>query len=317
MENKINQNLSLNKNNNKSFLFSTSLIFDQNIDKLWLYLRDLSSEAFNVDFLDDFKFIKGDNTWTIGNISSIYWVGVTHITIKCKSIKVDRTRKKIKWKFKCDIGIQYYKSITLYRVTESGQTLVKVCVSRTKKKNSLVDHSQGFKYYLELQYNLLMKQKKYLQSIKNDIISYESCIINENYIKLWKYLIDLNNMSELTSSFSTNLVSNGPINEVGTFIKFYDKNLKKVIFLKVIKYENSTNKKIWIFRLEKIGIENLNVPKIIEIKICIINNNKTQLSFMHKFSYDSNPNYISEFIINMKNILKKIKDREKVLLDEI
>ena len=50
----------------------------KNIDKLWLYLRDLSFETTNIDFLDNFKYIKGDNTWTIGNICSIYWVGVTH-----------------------------------------------------------------------------------------------------------------------------------------------------------------------------------------------------------------------------------------------
>ena len=120
-----------------NFLFSTSLIFDENIDKLWLYLRDLSQEASNIDFLDDFKFIKGDNTWTVGNICSMYWVGVSHITIKCKSIKVDRTRKKIRWKFKCDIGINYYKTLVLYRITQNGKTLVKSYFTRTKKRNKL------------------------------------------------------------------------------------------------------------------------------------------------------------------------------------
>ena len=61
-----------------SFLFSTSLIFDENIDKLWLHLKDLSAETKIVDFLDNFKFIKGENTWTSGNTFSIYWIGVSN-----------------------------------------------------------------------------------------------------------------------------------------------------------------------------------------------------------------------------------------------
>ena len=65
-----------------SFLFSTSLIFDENIDKLWLHLKDLSAETKIVDFLDNFKLIKGENTWTSLNNFSLYWIGVSNIEIK-------------------------------------------------------------------------------------------------------------------------------------------------------------------------------------------------------------------------------------------
>ena len=70
-------------NKDDYFLFSTSLIFEENIDKLWLYLKDLSAETKNIEFLDNFKLIKGENTWTIGNIFSLYWVGVSNIEIIC------------------------------------------------------------------------------------------------------------------------------------------------------------------------------------------------------------------------------------------
>ena len=66
-----------------SFLFSTSLIFEENIDKLWLFLKDVSAETKVVDFLDNFKFINGENTWTPGNIFSLYWIGVSNIEVKC------------------------------------------------------------------------------------------------------------------------------------------------------------------------------------------------------------------------------------------
>ena len=136
MESK-NRKSSKNKEKDDSYLFSTSLIFDENIDKLWLYLRNLSAESKNIDFLDEFKFIKGDNTWSPGNIFSMYWVGVSKIKIKCISVKVDRMRKKIKWKFKCDIGINYYKTLILFRITQSNKTLVKIIIERTEKKKQI------------------------------------------------------------------------------------------------------------------------------------------------------------------------------------
>ena len=42
-------------------LFSTSLIFEQNIDTLWLYLRDLNSIIKANDFFENLQFIKGNN----------------------------------------------------------------------------------------------------------------------------------------------------------------------------------------------------------------------------------------------------------------
>ena len=110
----------------------------------------MSFETSNIDFLDDFKYIKGDNTWTVGNICSMYWAGVTHLTAKCMTVKVDGTRKKIKWKFKSDIGIDYYKSLTLFRITQNGKTLVKSHFTRTENKNNLIDFSQTLNYYSNL-----------------------------------------------------------------------------------------------------------------------------------------------------------------------
>ena len=60
MNSKVKKKYSYNKED--YFLFSTSLIFDENIDTLWLYLKDLTEETKNIEFLDNFKFIKGENT---------------------------------------------------------------------------------------------------------------------------------------------------------------------------------------------------------------------------------------------------------------
>jgi len=306
MENKKNQSEYLKNKKDNSFLFSTSLIFDENIDKLWLYLRDLSNEVSNVDFLDDFKYIKGNNTWTVGNICSFYWVGVSHLQVKCKYINVNRTRKKIKWKLICDIGINYYKTLILYRITQSGKTLVKANFSRTKKQNDLIDFKQTLNYYTDLQKNILLQQSKYLQNLKKEYILYESCIINEYYLKIWNCLIDFKILHQIFPNIYKNIEYRGQINEIGSFIKFFDENLKKVIYYKVIGYQMSIQKKNWICRLESIGSDNIDIPKIIEYKMRIINKNKAQLSTLYKFSYNSNPDYIKKFEIIKKDVLKKI-----------
>ncbi len=322
MENKKNQSEYLKKKKDNSFLFSTSLIFDENIDKLWLYLRDLSNEVSNLDFLDDFKYVKGNNTWTVGNIFSLYWVGVSHIQVKCKYINVNRTRKKIKWKFICDIGISYYKTLILYRITQSGKTLVKVNFARTKKKNELIDVGQTLNYYRELQNNILLQHLKYLQNLKKEYILYESCIINistcgkevyfsnneiyEYYLKIWNCLIDFKIWPQISPNIYKNIEYRGQTNEIGSFIKFYDENLKKVIYYKIIGYEMSIQKKNWLCRLESIGSDNINIPIIIEYRIRIINKKKAQLSTLYKFSYNSNPDYIKQFEIIKKEVLKKI-----------
>ena len=299
-----NNNLAKNKKDD-SFLFSTSLIFNQNIDELWLYLRDLEAEVSNLDIIDDFKYIKGINTWTVGNIFSFYWVGVSHLRIKCKDIKVETMKKQIKWKFECDIGLNYYKTLNLYRITQSEQTLVKVIFSRTKKKNNLIDFSQTINYYSNLHFEILNHHAKYLQSIQDNVILYQSCIINENYKLIWK-LINIKELSEIISNFVTNIEFKGAINEIGSFMKYYDKHLKRNIFLKVTDYDNFNNKKCWLFRLEAIGSNVNNIVNIIEFKLIKINDFKTHTSLLYKFRKNSNSYYIKNFDINSKTIFKNI-----------
>ena len=299
------------KNNEKddAYLFSTSLIFDENIDKLWLYLRNLSAESKNVDFLDEFKYIKGDNTWTPGNVFSMYWVGVSKIEIKCISTKVDRMRKKIKWKFKCDIGINYYKTLILFRITQNNKTLVKIIIERTEKKNNLIDSSQSINYYSKLQFQILEQQSKYLQNVKKDLISYGSCIINQNYKKVWNYLNDFKTINVLTPIPIKDINFNGPIYKEGVFIKFlYEfEKIKKTVYVKVVKYQISEIKKTGLIRLETIGTNNINMPRLSEFKIFIINENKVQLSFNHIFPYNSDSNVFAQFTIKKDERIKNIK----------
>ena len=298
----------LNSKKDESLLYSTSLIFDQNIDKLWLYIRDLNSEAKNIDYMEKFQYIKGDNTWTPGNICSINWIGLTHLELKCISTKVDRTKKIIKWKGKGDIGINFYKILSLYRITQTGKTLVKSTILRTEKKNELIDITQSLNYYLNLEFKILLSISNYLKNLHEDIISYESCIINKNYLNVWKFICDFRKMSNISPFYRTNLEYNTSSIKLGSFIKFYIDKLKVTIFMKFVCIETFKKKKTWLIRLETIGANIENLPKLIEYKITIINDNKTQLSILHKFPYNMNQEILKKFEINKKEFLKKYKE---------
>ena len=305
-------------NKKDSFLFSTSLIFDENIDELWLYLKDLSVEAKNIDFLDNFKFIKGDNTWTIGNIFSLYWVGVSNIEITCISTKVTRMKKKIKWKFNCDIGINYYKTMILYRISADDKTLVKLNVYRCAK-NNLIDSNSQLDYYLNLQHNILISQSKYLQNLKKQKSAFQSFILNNNYLKIWKFITNLENLSHLFPKTINKIEYNGPFNQIGSFFKFYHYNSKKTIFFKITEFSTPTNKKTYKCRYETIGADIGHFPQIIEIQITIISTNKTFISCFYSFDAKIDNKEINIFQLNLKilinNIIKYINENNAQFLD--
>ena len=221
--------------NENGHLFSTSLIFEQNIDALWLYLKDLSNTIKAMDFFENLQFIKGNNTWNEGNRFSFNWIGLTHLEAKVIGIKSTSNKKIIIWKAKGDIGINFYKTLCLYRITKNNKTLVKSIISRTEHKNELIDFSDSRNYYLNTEFNILENTSKLLNNIKKDTISYESCIINVNYLKVWEFIIDLKKLSEIAPNIGSKIEYCGEKLKVGSFLKYYINELNKIVFFKITK----------------------------------------------------------------------------------
>ena len=288
-----------------SNLLTTSLIFDQNIDALWLYLKDFNNTVKAMDFFENLQFIKGNNTWNEGNIFSFNWIGLTHIEGKCIGIKSTCNKKIIIWKAKGDIGINFYKTLCLYRITKNNKTLVKSIISRTEHKNELIDFSGSRNYYLNTEFSILENTSKLLNSMKKDIKSYESCIINANYLKVWEFITDLKKLSEIAPIIGSKIEYSREKLKVGSFIKYYIDVLKKTVFFKITGVEMPKNMRNWIYKLESIGVNVKNVPIYIENKLTIIDENKTQLSILHIFSYNTDQKFVDIFNINKKEIMKK------------
>lgn len=289
-------------------LFSTSLIFSQSIDELWLFLRDLKNDVKLSDKFEKFEFIKGDNTFTLGNIFSFNWIELTQLTFKCIYTKIDRNKKEIKWKIKGKIGILYYKTLILYRITQDSKTLVKVIFTKKQKKNVISHPNTDYNYYSNLAYSCLLKKSLYLNSLYEDVISYESCIINKNYSKVWKFISDLKKLNKFAPIIGTNYQYNSPNIKIGSFMKFHIKELNITVFMKITEFEGiKKNKSCWI-KLETIGSKVDNSPKMIEYKITIINNQITYLSVIHQFYHNIDKNFFNQFSINKKEIIKKYKN---------
>ena len=296
----------INPNSEDSLLFSTSLIFEQNIDKLWLFLRDLNNEIKIIDYLENLKYTKGDNTYTTGNSCELNWVGLTPLKFKCISIKSNKDKKVIKWKGKGDIGIKYYRTLYLYRITHDQKTLVKCVVCQTEKKNELNDYKSTRNYFLNLEYNILLEKSKYLSNLDEDIIVYESCIIKRNFLKVWEFIIDFKKNSKIVDPNYNIIYENSNLKE-GSFIKYYLDKIKTSVFMRIIQIKKPQKRKYWWIRLETIGAKRQKIPKFIEIKIIIIDNEKTHLSLLYKFSSNSNEELINEYKIKIKEIIKKLK----------
>ena len=288
-----------------SNLLTTSLIFEQNIDELWLYLKDLSNTIKATDFFENLKFIKGNNTWSEGNIFSFNWIGLTHLEGKVIGTKTSSNKKIIIWKAKGDIGINFYKTLYLYRITANNKTLVKSIISRTENKNELIDFNASKNYYLKTEFNILENTSKLLNKIKKDTISYESCIVYVNYLKVWDFITDFKKLGEIAPIIGSKIEYSGEKLKVGSFIKYYFDVIGKIVFYKITGVEMAKQMKNWIHKLEAIGVNVKNIPIYIENKVTIIDENKTQLSLLHKFSYNTDQKFLKFFSINKKEIMKK------------
>ena len=302
MEDRLIQKKNLNKN--ILFFFSTSLIFEENIDKLWLFLRDLNNEIKIVDYLENMKYINGNNTYNKDNIFSYNWIGLTPLTVKCLFVEINNNKKVIKWESIGDIGINFFRAYYLYRITETDKTLVKVIVFRIEKENELIDYKPSKNYFSNLEFKILEGKKKYLQNLNEDIIKYESCIINQNYLKVWKFLLDYKIINKIHSMIGESIEYNVQKLKVGSFIKIYIEENKKTFFMKISEIKNPKKFKRWQITFETIGSNNNDFPKLVQFSLVIIDNCKTQFSIMNNFQCNIQENYLKKYEKNTKEFFK-------------
>ena len=307
-----NNNQVIVRNKDDSLLFSTSVIYEQNIDELWIFIKDLNKTTKILDVIDNFYFIRGDNTWNVGNIFSLDLIGLTPLKFKCKKTTQNKDKKIIIWKIKGDIGISFFMKLCLYRITQNDKTLVKSTIWQTEKENEINDYKSTREYFLNLEYNILLKKSNYLNNLKKDIIVYESAIIKTNYLNVWNYIIDFKEGFEIWRLIGNNMEFNNTKIVEGAFLKCYINDLKHTAFFKIIEIKTYKKKKSCKIKFETIGTYADYLVQITEYKINNINDNKTQLSIQYKLKYDIN----KDFVTNLRNKTKEALKKYKIYFEE-
>ena len=306
-------------NPNKQNSICYSYIINANIEKSYIYLKELLS--LNNEDSANYFFVQGNDTWKIGNKFIYFWSKSYKLYIQIIEIIEEFDKKKISWEIETNFGLHYIKSYHLYRVTDNEKTLVKIIITfREYTYFNLSPLFQKKYFHSYINKETFIQKSKSIQKLKENSISYESCIMNANFHDVWDFMTDLKNLSNLAPIIGTNLELWGNPLQIGSFWKCYLKNYNQIVFLKVIKVEKNEKRNRWLFALKTIGSYLFSFQQH-EIEYCItkIDEEKTQLSFIHKFSKKIDKKYLKILSVNKKDILKRVKryfdiyNREKLI----
>ena len=294
-------------NSNKSNTINYSYIIDTNIETFYIYLKELLS--LNNEDSTNYLFIKGNNKWKIGNKFIYVWSKTYKLYIQIIEMIEEYDKIKITWEIETEFGFHYIKSYNLYRVTANEQTLVKIIITfREYISYNLLSLSQKKYFNSFINKEAFIQKSKSIEKLKENSISYESCIINTNYHEVWDFITDLKNLSNLAPIIGTKLEIWGKPLQVGSFWKCYLKNYNKTAYLKIIKIEKNEKRNRWLYALETVGSYLFSFQQH-EVEYCFtkIDEEKMQLSLVHKFSKKIDKNRLNILNVNKKDVLKRVK----------
>ena len=310
--------ISNGEKNNSLFV---SYISDENINKCWLIFSDiiLCLNTQN-DIVINYKMDKGKNTYTIGNIFSCYWIGISKMHYKCIESHNDYGIKKISWIICSDIGISLRKTYTLYPITSNNKTLIilkleLICTENYQPIN--LDETKD--YYYSLQHSIINKTINLMNESPKFFYMQESFIAKKNIEICWKEMTNFNILSRITNeNIGQNFVCKGDPNTIGTFWKCYLKKINQNIYFKVKNVKKNKKRNKWVYCLETFGVEFTHTKQKIEIAITKIKSNSCQISILIKFKenldktiYADKKNRFRENMKKIKSYINSSNDKEK------
>lgn len=297
-----------NNDKNTDILLSTSFIFEDNIDRIWAFLRDLSFSTVTSQIVNQFKYIKGNNTWVVGNECSFYWIGVSKMLCRCINIKDYRMKKIVVWDMFSDIGVKYRKSYYLYRISDCDKTMVKLLLTKIPdNQNEHILITSSMSHYINLQKSLLQKFAELIIKSKKNLVSYGSCVVKREFDITWKIMADVKKVSSVVPIIGTNFECKEPALQIGSFWKFFNKRINKFIFMKVIEVNLANKRNSWSYALDTIGADKKITQKLVKITVIKIGKNESQISILHTFKQNVSREYLKLFEINKREVLKQLK----------
>ena len=292
-----------------NYYFTQSIILDEKIERVWYFLCNplFYKEIFPSNFLN-FKINQKSKTFCPGDEFSIYWTGVSNISMKFIS-KIDRFyKKKLIFDVLINIGIFYRKTYHLYKISNNQKTLLKLIISKiSNNKNENINFISFIKLNENIYSSELDNLNKLLNKRKDYLFAVESFIVNKNNKDSWNIITDFKKLSNLFPIIGSNFSYQGNQYKKGSFVKCFFPKDNKNIFMKVVECDKNIKKKNWKYILESFGADIRYIKQDIRIQTNKINDNKTQISVVHIFKQFLTKEYIDSFSKKKNEIINEIK----------
>ena len=289
---------------------SISYISEEDCNRCWFFFSDiiLCKNPYS-DFLADYKMVKGNNTFKIGNEFSCYWLNLTKIHYKCIESKNDDFIKRISWIISIDLGFKIRKQYIIYPITNNNKSLIKEVLELVQPNNGeSLSFKDNIDYYNQIHNSIMKYKAKFMNESKKYRFIHESFIAKNDFETTWQKIVNFQMLADVTSGkIGENFVCNGDPEKKGTFWKCHLNNNDKSIYFRVKNVIKSKKRNKWVYHLETIGAGINIIKQEIEISVTKINKNSNLISVLIIFNDKINKNLYDSKKKNLTKTMKKIK----------
>jgi hypothetical protein len=299
-----------NYKDEKNYSLSVSYISNENIDRCWFFFSDIIlCQTIASNIVVDYKLDKGKNTFKIGNEFSCYWIGISKIHYKCVESQNNFGVRKISWIICLEIGFAIRKTYTIYPITNSDRTLIKLSLELIHPENNEpIKFDETRDYYYKLQSNLISKIANLMDKSNDFLFIHQSFIAKKDLETCWKNMINFELLSSVTSGeIGENFINNDDPEKVGTFWKCYMKKYNKYIYFRVKKVIKNKKRNRWTYCVETFGVNIFIIKQELEISVTKINKESCQISILVKFCENLDKKLYNYKKEKLNEYVKKIK----------
>ena len=283
--------------------------FKQDIERVWLIIKNFEClSIMNNKGHYPCVYIKGQDTWRVGNEFKGNLFGVLPFIAKVEKYLNLPEIKKIKWIFNIRYKDYVIIKMELLKVTEDNTCVLSSKVKADNKENVFTVQN---KHKSEDDNLLFKKIDQLLESEPINLFQYESGVINAKMNDIWNIVIDFNKLTaiapnnnclpninignmKLGEKVTTSLAKDGKIHEISISLEYRENRpgWNKWIFVILISSENPKK-----------------VPKhTIVFQLTKINEDECQLTFLSKFHQSIDTNKFRQISNKKKYLLLSLKD---------
>lgn len=285
-----------------------SYVYNDSIQRVWNCFR--LPEIFNLtikDNADHITLIKGQHYGEVGTEVEFGWKNSFVVRFQVQEV----------------INTEIYKKIRFYTSRIYPLDFKYSCVFHfywnTIEKNTLFQHELIFddpnalrvidyKHNKQEKLDMCRMIEKILSKRTEDLIQFESIIINTNIEKVWDVISDWKTFQTYVPLIAEQVDYGGddPRN-VGTRINIEHPSKYSKFSLRVIKSLNTEEKKEYFLELFK--AEPISPKQDLKFSLIFVNDDITYLSFKHEFREPIKFELINSITREKKHILKELKKR--------